>query len=135
MAAAASPAAAQDRNHRFAVTVSGKLAESQDRDRASLRGRLRGRPFRRGRARISFEFLEPGGSLGLLRFRLIGRRGSITGWGTLGSPDGGAAFSGVGGAATGSRRYKGATGVLRITGTYNTGTGVLTLRLRGTVRY
>ena len=115
--------------------MSGKLAESEGTERASLRGRLRGRPFRRGRARVSFDFYEAGGSLTLLRLRLSGRGGSMGGWGALGSSDGGTTLRGVGGVTGGSRIYSGATGVLRITGTYNSGTGVLTLRLRGSARY
>jgi hypothetical protein len=74
------------------------------------------------------------------KFTLFNKRGSVSGTaeGKLTLTPGGngnATFEGTGEATSGSGKYKGATGDFDITGTYDAGTGVLTLHATGKVKY
>jgi hypothetical protein len=72
------------------------------------------------------------------KFIIYNRHGTVKGTaeGKLTPTTGGnATFDGDGEATDGTGKYKDATGPVQITGTYNSGTGVLTLKATGTVKY
>lgn len=72
------------------------------------------------------------------KFTVYNKRGSVSGTSDVtATPHPGAdtTFDGEGEITSGTGRYKGATGEVNITGTYNSGTDVLTLKGTGSVKY
>jgi hypothetical protein len=72
------------------------------------------------------------------KFTLFNKRGSVSGTteGKVTPTTGGnATFEGTGEATSGTGKYKGAKGDIDVTGTFDSGTGVLTLHATGKVKY
>jgi hypothetical protein len=103
-------------------------------------GYVTGKPFKKSAAILRNKATNnPDGTATTTgKFTVYNKRGSVSGTaeGKVTPTTGGnATFEGTGEFTSGTGRYEDASGEVNLTGTYNSGTGVLTLKATGSVKY
>ena len=118
--------------HEMNVTVLAAQVKSLSGHRAIFAGYSKGNPFGKS-ATIIRGVLEDPYILVAFKFTVYGRRGTATGTADLKTTDGGQTYTGTGRFKRGTGVYDDINDYLNITGSYDSGTGVLTLHAtRGT---
>ena len=123
---AVSQAAKGKPEHEMNVTVLAAQVKSLSGDRAIFAGYSKGNPFGKS-ATIIRGVMEDPYILVAFKFTVYGRHGTATGTADLKTDDGGKTYTGSGDFKRGTGAYDDISDHLNITGTYNSGTGVLTL--------